>query len=72
MPRLEPVPENHVLTKAFYLLRNFPGRWDGGQLWVEALDGDASQDQSRARARLRRRDVDHRHAQRSRRSVGAG
>ena len=39
IPRLEPVPENHVLTKAFYLLRNFPGRWDGGQLWVEALDG---------------------------------
>ncbi len=38
VPRLEPVPENHVLTKAFYLLRNFPGRWDGGQLWVEALD----------------------------------
>jgi hypothetical protein len=25
-----------VLTKAFYLLRGFPGRWDGGQLWVEA------------------------------------
>ncbi len=38
VPRLVPVPENHVLTKAFYLLRNFPGRWDGGQLWVEAQD----------------------------------
>jgi hypothetical protein len=25
-----------VLTKSFYLLRNFPGRWEGGQLWVEA------------------------------------
>jgi len=36
IPRLEPVPENHVLTKSFYLLRSFPGRWDGGQLWVEA------------------------------------
>ena len=36
MPRLEPVPEHHVLTKSFYLLRSFPGRWDGGQLWVEA------------------------------------
>lgn len=47
VPRLEPVPENHVLTKAFYLLRNFPGRWDGGQLWVEALEGGA--DQRRAR-----------------------
>lgn len=35
-PRLEPVPGNHVLTKSFYLLRSFPGRWDGGALWVEA------------------------------------
>lgn len=36
LPRLEPVPEEHVLTKAFYLLQTFPGRWDGGELWVEA------------------------------------
>ena len=36
IPRLEPVPENHVLTKSFYLLSSFPGRWDGGELWVEA------------------------------------
>ena len=25
IPRLEPVPEGHVLTKSFYLLRAFPG-----------------------------------------------
>jgi hypothetical protein len=36
VPALEPVPANHVLTKAFYLLQDFPGRWDGGLLWVEA------------------------------------
>ena len=36
IPRLEPVPEHHVLTKSFYLLRSFPGRWEGGPLWVEA------------------------------------
>ncbi|MFM1813677.1 MAG: hypothetical protein RLZ98_372 [Pseudomonadota bacterium] len=36
IPRLEPIPEGHVLTKSFYLLTAFPGRWDGGQLWVEA------------------------------------
>jgi Domain of unknown function (DUF4159)/Aerotolerance regulator N-terminal len=36
LPRLEPVPEAHVLTKSFYLLRTFPGRYDAGQLWVEA------------------------------------
>jgi hypothetical protein len=51
VPRLEPVPENHVLTKAFYLLRNFPGRWDGGQLWVEAQD-DAGQEAGARKARL--------------------
>ena len=36
IPQLEPVPENHVLTKSFYLMRSFPGRYDGGTLWVEA------------------------------------
>ncbi|MEL6297707.1 MAG: DUF4159 domain-containing protein [Pseudomonadota bacterium] len=36
IPRLEPVPEGHVLTKSFYLISTFPGRWDGGELWVEA------------------------------------
>ena len=41
IPRLEPVPETHVLTRAFYLIRSFPGRWDGGQLWVEADGGDS-------------------------------
>jgi len=25
-----------VLTKSFYLLREFPGRWAGGKVWVEA------------------------------------
>lgn len=40
IPRLEPVPKNHVLTKSFYLLDNFPGRWDGGTLWVEAQSDD--------------------------------
>ncbi len=36
VPPLEVVPADHVLTKAFYLLQAFPGRWAGGQLWVEA------------------------------------
>ena len=36
IPELTPVPADHVLTKSFYLLQNFPGRWDGGQVWVEA------------------------------------
>ncbi len=36
IPPLEPVPEDHVLTKAFYLLQDFPGRWSGGRVWVES------------------------------------
>jgi hypothetical protein len=37
VPELEPVPREHVLTKTFYLLRDFPGRFSTGQTWVEAL-----------------------------------
>jgi hypothetical protein len=37
IPELEPVPREHVLTKTFYLLRDFPGRFINGQTWVEAL-----------------------------------
>jgi hypothetical protein len=36
LPPLEPVDETHVLTRAFYLLDRFPGRWRGGQVWAEA------------------------------------
>ena len=37
IPPLEPIPEDHVITRTFYLLKEFPGRWSGGQVWVEAL-----------------------------------
>ena len=49
LPRLEPVPETHVMTKSFYLLRTFPGRWDGGQLWVEAEAPENSAQGKRAK-----------------------
>lgn len=39
VPALTPVPEDHVLTKAFYLLKSFPGRWSGGTVWVERRGG---------------------------------
>ena len=38
MPALTPVHPEHVLTKAFYLLQEFPGRFTGGTLWVERTD----------------------------------
>jgi len=40
VPELEPVPREHVLTKTFYLLRDFPGRYNTGQTWVETLPRD--------------------------------
>jgi len=36
IPPLEQIPLDHVLTRTFYLLQDFPGRHQGGQLWVEA------------------------------------
>ncbi|ACI94118.1 double-transmembrane region [Afipia carboxidovorans OM5] len=44
IPELEPVPREHVLTKTFYLLRDFPGRFASGQTWVEALPRDNEED----------------------------
>jgi hypothetical protein len=36
LPPLSPVPQGHVLTKAFYLLSEFPGRYAGAPVWVES------------------------------------
>ncbi|MDB5411288.1 MAG: LytTR family transcriptional regulator [Rhodospirillales bacterium] len=38
IPPLQPVPPDHVLTKSFYLLQEFPGRWAGGQIWVQPTE----------------------------------
>jgi hypothetical protein len=38
IPPLVPVPPDHVLTKSFYLLQEFPGRWSGGTLWIEPAE----------------------------------
>lgn len=41
IPPLEPIPEDHVITRTFYLLQDFPGRFDRGDIWVEAAPPDA-------------------------------
>ncbi|MGI3185529.1 DUF4159 domain-containing protein [Nioella aestuarii] len=43
IPPLEPIPDDHVLTRAFYLLQDFPGRHLGRDVWVEAAPPDAEQ-----------------------------
>ncbi len=37
IPPLIPVPPDQVLTRSFYLLHEFPGRWNSGQVWIEAV-----------------------------------
>ncbi len=41
IPPLEPLPADHVLTRTFYLLQDFPGRHGGREVWVEAAPPDA-------------------------------
>ncbi|MEM9584708.1 MAG: DUF4159 domain-containing protein [Pseudomonadota bacterium] len=43
IPALEQVPTDHVLTRAFYLLQDFPGRHANRSVWVEAAPADAEQ-----------------------------
>ncbi|MFD1199352.1 DUF4159 domain-containing protein [Brucella gallinifaecis] len=45
VPPLEPVPHDHVLTKSFFIMPDFPGRYQGSPLWVEAAASpDAARD----------------------------
>ncbi len=41
IPPLEVLPPDHVLTRSFYLLQDFPGRYANRTLWVEAAPPDA-------------------------------
>jgi hypothetical protein len=43
VPPLAPVPEDHVLRRAFYLLQDRPGRFSGGTVWV-AREQDRAND----------------------------
>ncbi len=51
IPELEPVSHDHVLTKTFFLLRDFPGRFTSGQLWVEALPAENEDEEPNRPAR---------------------
>lgn len=43
IPALEQIPSDHVLTRTFYLLQDFPGRHNVRDVWVEAAPPDAEQ-----------------------------
>ncbi|WP_281826987.1 DUF4159 domain-containing protein [Jannaschia rubra] len=36
VPPLEPMPPDHVMTRTFYLLQDYPGRHNSPEVWVEA------------------------------------
>jgi len=41
IPPLEPIPKDHVLTRSFYLLQDFPGRYANSTVWIEAAPANA-------------------------------
>ena len=43
VPPLAPLTNDHVLARSFYLLQDFPGRFDGATVWV-GRDQDRSND----------------------------
>ena len=43
-PPLQPIPDDHVLGRTFYLLDDFPGRYPGGEVWVEATPEGSARD----------------------------
>ena len=44
IPALVQAPKDHVLTKSFYLLQTFPGRWANGTVWVDRDTNGAARD----------------------------
>ncbi len=44
IPRLSAPSKTHVLTKSFYLISAYPGRWADGAIWVEADTRGSSRD----------------------------
>ena len=50
VPEIEPVPRDHVVTKSFYLIDRFPGRYDAGPAWIETLPPVGTDGRQPARA----------------------
>ena len=35
IPRMSKPPKGHVITKSYFLISEYPGRWADGEIWVE-------------------------------------
>jgi len=42
VPPLSPLTSDHVIARAFYLLQDFPGRFDGDTVWVQRAQDRAN------------------------------
>ncbi|WP_300395500.1 DUF4159 domain-containing protein [Henriciella sp.] len=59
-PPLSPVPQDHVLTRSFYLLDSFPGRYQNRRLWIESSGvGDKAERRGDGVSRLIIGDADY-------------
>jgi Domain of unknown function (DUF4159)/Aerotolerance regulator N-terminal len=47
VPDLEALPKDHVITKTFYILEGFVGRYNSGRTWIEVLQRNQDQDRTR-------------------------
>jgi hypothetical protein len=47
VPDLEQLPKDHVITKTFYILEGFVGRYNSGRTWIEVLQRNQDQDRTR-------------------------
>ncbi len=44
LPPLQALPADHVIGRTFYLLSEYPGRYPGGEVWVEAAAEGSARD----------------------------
>ncbi len=44
VPSLRPIDQGHVLTRTYYLIHSFPGRYANGRVWVESDANGSSLD----------------------------
>jgi hypothetical protein len=44
LPPLQAIPADHVIGRTFYLLDEYPGRYPGGEVWVEADSQGSARD----------------------------
>lgn len=50
IPPLEAAPADHVVARSYFIMPDFPGRYRGSPLWIEALQQNSAQQNQAARS----------------------